>query len=262
MAGAVPNTMERLLAERVHRQIERPREEIRAKIGELTEGLTISRVDVQFAADGWVQVSFGGEDEEAFEALLSSTFGFAKDNAYDIKSGEQVRGFLDEGRLSREAVSFDVGIMEPRRMFAAISLGALRASLCDGSSASIRDVMDALALGDGVALGLRVTAIDDENVNCWPSDSQVTTFNEWRSMPLQRLILVGASKRTVLDVLEKSHLTRDVARVESPSHFVQVISAKIGTQARGLIRPIGERLRDVRIFLFDPVRARKLLTGT
>lgn len=250
------------MAERIPRQTNRPREEIRRKIGELTEGLTISRVDVQFVEDGWIRVSFGGEDEEAFEALLSSTFGFAKDSAYDIRSGDQVRGFLDERRSSKHELSFDVGITEPRRTFAATSLDVLRASFCDGRNISVRDVVEALALGDGVPLGLRVTGVDEESVNCGPSDSQVATFDEWRAMPLQRLVLVGASHRTVLDVLERSHLTRDVARVEGLSHFVQVVSAKIGTQARGLIRPIGERLKDVRIHLFDPVGARKLLAGT
>lgn len=253
--------MNRLLAERVHRQTRAAEEEISRELRQLATGLKISALEVNLTGQGWVNVNFSGEDEEAFETVLGSTYGFAKGSRYDIRRGDHVKGFISERDSSERELRYDIGVTEPTRLMARTPIGVLRALLCDGRPVHIREIMDGFTLWDGIPVRLRTFEVSDPGVDCTLSDAQVGGYHEWRSLPLERLIIVGATNSNAVEALEEARLARDVAKVEPLSMFVQAVAAKIGTQARGLIRPLGRRLEDARFHLFDPTKARKLLIG-
>jgi hypothetical protein len=204
-------------------------------------------------------VIFLGEDQEAYETILGSTFGFAKPSLYEIHRGDILKGFVSERDSSDEFLRLDVGVADPKRVLVTLPQSVLRAQLCDGRPVGLDAIADVLCLREDVPVGLRIARVNEESIECWLSDKAVERFDEWRDLPLERLVIVGASHATIVKAIDYAKLNRDVAKLDSISVLVQVVTAKIGTRARGLVRPLGSRLGNARIHLFDPVNARNLL---
>ncbi len=64
---------------------------------------------------------------------------------------------------------------------------------------------------------------------------QVEKLHSWQQSLLDRLIILGASKETIENVLERTRLTRDVIDVEALGMFEHALTCKLGTNAAGLV---------------------------
>jgi hypothetical protein len=73
----------------------------------------------------------------------------------------------------------------------------------------------------------------------------------WGQSLLDRLIVLGASKDTVENVLERIRLNRDVIGVEALGMFEFALACKFGTDAAGLVSIVGRYLRHSLLVVFD-----------
>ncbi len=77
---------------------------------------------------------------------------------------------------------------------------------------------------------------------------------------LDRLIILGASKGEIENVLERTRLNRDVIDVETLGMFEHALTCKLGTNAAGLVGMMGRYLRNSVFVVFNAKKSLDLLS--
>jgi hypothetical protein len=203
-------------------------------------------VESEFSLEGyWLQIRAKGEDAGAFLNLLKQEYGEAPISRSNLEKWDVVNGFVTGAGRIGYGVYLDIGIQEPAPKDALYPLHRMRAQLAEGEPKSSREILDANALVDYFPLEMVVTELEGDNISVELDDESRDRLVSWRKYPFDRVIVVGADKTLVENVVRASGLQGDVVKVEGLSLFVQSILCKIGTDAPGVIAKIGKRLRGV-----------------
>jgi len=155
----------------------------------------------------------------------------------------------------------DVGVFQPKIVYATIPLSKLQAQLVDGQKAALRKIGELFGFCSDLPLSVKVTCVNEEEsrMEAELSTRQVETYRVWQETLLDRLLVLGAALREVKNALEYAKLNRDIISVESLGLFEHVLTCKLGTDAAGLIPKIGRILKNARFTVFNPKRLRSFL---
>lgn len=189
-------------------------------------------------ANRWVRVELSGEDEAIAASYVNKEIGTCPTSLENAKSYSVLRGFVSKVDLGKQELVVDVGIFEPKIVLATVSLACLQAQLLDGRKADLKKIAENYGLVERSPLSIKpisLIAEESEGLQAELSVDQVEKLHAWQQSLLDRLIVLGASKETIENVLERTRLTRDVIDIETLGMFEHALTCKLGTNAAGIV---------------------------
>jgi len=230
-------------------------------IATLLGGLVVE-TKIQWALPNrWVQVSFSGEDEGIASNYVAKELGFSPTSFEDVKRFTTLKGYVVNLEKNKEEVQVDMGIFQPKIVYAIVPLRHLQAQLVDGGKTALKKIVELYGFCEDLPLDIKIVRVDEEakSVEAELSAEQVGKYVFWQESLLDRLIVIGSSLYDVKKILNCDGLTRDVINIETLGMFEHVLTCKLGTDAAGLIPKIGRCLKNARFAVFNPKRLREFL---
>jgi hypothetical protein len=226
---------------------------------------TFEELDVQAKivgnAGGWVQVAVSGEDEEFSKNFIAKEIGLAPTSIDNVQVGMELKGLIKKNP-NPGFLAVDVGVIEPKIFWAKVPLRHLREVLADSKLVELPKISELWGVREGLPISIKVTGINlDEGIlEAELAEGQLDKLRLWRDSLLDRLVVLGASKSKVLEVLERAHLSRDVIDVDSLGLFEHVLTCKLGTDGAGVIPRVGGYLKTAGFVVFNARKIREFLS--
>ena len=214
------------------------------------------------SANRWVQVSLSGEDEAIATSYINKEIGTCPSSLENAKNYPVLRGYISKLDLTKQELVVDVGIFEPKIVLATVSLACLQAQLVDGKKSDLKKIAEAYGLVERSPLSIKSLSPiveEKEELQAELSVEQVDKLHSWQQSLLDRLIILGASKETIENVLERTRLTRDVIDIEVLGLFEHALTCKLGTDAAGLVSIVGRYLRNSVFVVFNAKKSADFL---
>jgi len=214
-------------------------------------------------ANRWVRVELSGEDEAIAASYVNKEIGTCPTSLENAKSYSVLRGFVSKVDLGKQELVVDVGIFEPKIVLATVSLACLQAQLLDGRKADLKKIAENYGLVERSPLSIKpisLIAEESEGLQAELSVDQVEKLHAWQQSLLDRLIVLGASKETIENVLERTRLTRDVIDIETLGMFEHALTCKLGTNAAGIVGIVGRYLRNSVFVVFNAKKSLDFLS--
>jgi hypothetical protein len=218
------------------------------------EDLDVEAKILGVAAGRWVQIALAGEDESIAANYITKEIGFCPTSFENVKKFSTLNGYITNLEKSREELSIDVGVFQPKIVHATIPLRCLQAQLVDGRKIALRRIVELFGFCEDLPINIKVVHVNREGslIEAELSTRQVEKYEVWQESLLDRLIVIGASLYEVKRMLEYAKLNRDVISVEPLGMFEYALTCKLGTDAAGLIPKIGRILKNARFAVFNP----------
>ena len=215
------------------------------------------------SANRWVLVSLSGEDEAIAASYIKKEIGTCPSSLENAKTYPVLRGYISKLDFNKQELIVDVGIFEPKIVFATVPLICLQTQLVDGRKVDLKKIAEVYGLAERSPLSIKpVSPIAEEGevLQAELSVEQVEKLHGWQQSLLDRLIILGASKETIEKVLERTQLTRDVIDIETMGMFEHALTCKLGTNAAGLVGIVGRYLRNSVFVVFNAKKSFDLLS--
>jgi hypothetical protein len=221
----------------------------------LFEGLRVELANLETGENNWVKIEVKGEDAKVAVRLLErggklAPIGIEKIERFSALNGSVVSSGVERG------ICVDVGLVYPRIVYGMMHLQHLRGQLVDGVKLTIEQIVELFGLTNHFPIEVRVTGIGPHRLDAELTERQLALYSYWINGMVDRLIVLGSSRKRVKEAVEKTGLTRDVIGIESLGLFEHVVVCKLGTDGKGLIARIGKRLYRAKLVAFSP---RKIL---
>ena len=212
-------------------------------------------------ADRWVQVALTGEDEEIATNYVIKEIGVCPSNFENIRKFSKLKGYIRDFKKNGRELLVDVGVFQPKIVYATIPLSCLQAQLMDGRKVALGKIVELYGFCEDLPLNVKVSRLnEDENlIEVELSSEQVRKYMVWRESLLDRLLVLGPTLYDINMTLEQARLDRDVIEVEPLGTFEHALTCKLGTDAAGLIPKIGRTLKNAKFSVFNPKRVRRFL---
>ena len=212
-------------------------------------------------ADRWVQVALTGEDEEIATNYVIKEIGVCPSNFENIRKVSKLKGYIRDFKKNGRELLVDVGVFQPKIVYATIPLSCLQAQLMDGRKVALGKIVELYGFCEDLPLNVKVSRLnEDENlIEVELSSEQVRKYMVWRESLLDRLLVLGPTLYDINMTLEQARLDRDVIEVEPLGTFEHALTCKLGTDAAGLIPKIGRTLKNAKFSVFNPKRVRRFL---
>ena len=229
---------------------------------ELNE-LKIETIILGTIADGWVQIRIEGEDEEVATNYVIKELGLCPKNFENVKKLSTMKGYIRNIKKSDEQLAIDVGVFNPKTIYATIPLRHLQAELVDARNFSLKNIAELFGFCDGLPMKVTISGLDEEKSQIFAelSNGLVRKYAFWRDSLLDRLMVLGPSLYKIMATIERLKLDRDVIDVEPLGLFEHALTCKLGTDATGLIPKIGGNLKSARFAVFNPKSLREHLSA-
>ena len=220
----------------------------------LFNGLEVEAKILGTMADGWVQVDLAGDDEAIAKNYLIKEVGICPSNFENVRKFSTLKGYITDIGKSEGALSVDVGIFQPKIIYANVVLRRLQAQLLDGKEAALRKIAELYGLCEGLPVKVKVASLNREEsrVSAELSSEQIRRYVVWRESLLDRLLVLCSSLREIETAIQYVKLERDVIDVEPLGLLEHALTCKLGTDATGLIPKIGRKLKNARFAVFNP----------
>lgn len=215
------------------------------------------------SANRWVQVSLSGEDEAIATSYINKEIGTCPTSLENAKNYPVLRGYISKFDLTKQELSVDVGIFEPKIILATVPLASLQTQLVDGRKLDLKKIAEIYGLAERSPLSIKPVSPISEEVEGLQGElasEQVEKLRNWQQSLLDRLIILGASLETIENVLERTRLNRDVIEIESLGMFEHALTCKLGTNAAGLVSIVGRYLRNSVFVVFNAKKSFDLLS--
>ncbi len=206
------------------------------------------------SANKWVQVSLSGEDEAIAASYITKKIGTCPTNLEKAKNLPVLKGYISKLDFDKQELIVDVGIFEPKIVFAIIPLASLQIQLGSGKAVDLKKIAEMYSLAERLPLSIKpVSSMTEEaeGLQAELADEQVKKLHDWQQSLLDRLIILGASKEKIEEVLERTRLNRDVIDIETMGMFEHALICKFGTNAAGLVSVVGRYLRNSVFVVFN-----------
>jgi hypothetical protein len=223
-------------------------------LGNLLGGLSIEVTVTGTPANKWVQLELEGEDQEIATNLLQRETAFCPTRLTNIKKFASLKGYITNLQKNQDQLTLDVGVFEPKTVYATVSLKHLQAKLGQSNVPSLKQLSELWGFSDNLPLNLKVLNVKPEEslLEAELQPKQVEQLLTWRDSLLDRLVVLGSPLYEVKAVVEQEGLSRDVIDYEALGMFEHALVCKLGTDAAGLIGRLGHRLRKSRFTVFNP----------
>jgi hypothetical protein len=227
----------------------------------LFKGLEVEANILGTMADGWVKVDLAGEDEAIATNYLIKEVGLCPSNFENVRNFSKLNGYIKSIKKSESALSVDVGIFQPKIIYANVVLNRLQAQLVDGKEVALRKIAVLFGLCEGLPINVEVNSLNEEegHIDAELSSGQIERYVVWRESLLDRLLVLGSSLREIETALQRAKLERDVIDVEPLGLLEHALTCKLGTDAAGLIPKIGRNLKNAKFAVFNPKKLRIFL---
>jgi hypothetical protein len=212
------------------------------------------------SANRWVQVSLSGEDEAIATSYINKQIGTCPTNLENAKNQPILKGYITKVDLVKQELVVDVGIFEPQTVFATVSLASLQTQLVEGKEIDLKRLAEGHGFAERSPLSIKPVSQEGDVLQAELSAGQAEKLHAWQQSLLDRLIILGASKETIENVLERTRLTRDVIDVEVLGMFEHALTCKLGTNAAGLVSLMGRYLRNSVFVVFNARKSLDLLS--
>jgi hypothetical protein len=225
------------------------------------QGLEVEAKILGTVADGWVQVVLGGEDESAATNFLIKEIGVCPSSFGSVRKFSMLKGYIRNIQDDAKELSVDVGVFQPKNVYASLGLRRLQAQLVDGKEIALSKIAELFGLCEGLPVSVKVTGLNEEEsrIDAELSSKQIGRYVAWRESLLDRLLVLGSSLREVELALQHAKLKRDVIDVETLGLLEHALTCKLGTDAAGLIPKIGRNLKNSKFVVFNPKALRAFL---
>ncbi|ASJ02047.1 hypothetical protein A3L09_01585 [Thermococcus profundus] len=210
---------------------------LKALLGDLDVGWKLSAV-----SKNWVKVALEGEDEEISANLVREEFGEIPVSLRSVEEGKVYRGkLIDLGKVGYGAY-VDIGILRPRPKDALLPLYYLKKTF---EEKPVRELIRELGWIDYHPLEVEVTEVEfgAREVEVKLSDAQLKRIRGWLEDGHDKLFITGTVSENVERALIETGHGRDVKRIEELGLMETLLVLKKGTQAPGIIKEIGPRLK-------------------
>ncbi len=233
--------MEFIISERITNiDIIEGKKEVYKIIKNLASGIKL-KINVDIAYDRWIRVKLSGEDSEILKELIKRKFGIAPKKYAQIKIGDVYKSFISE--INEEFLILDMGILSPDYCNGICSLYRLQAQLTNGFKASMEKIVSKFALCLDLPLEARVIKVEgNDNISLEMSDYQVNYLKDLIQNPLERIIIVGALLKEIKKAIHEVKVHRDLIGIETRSISSHILTCKLGTNARGIIKKLAPNL--------------------
>jgi hypothetical protein len=230
------------------------RRQIGDSVEALFDGLSVEATVTGEPDQAWIQVSISGEDEEVAKNLLTRDFGVCPTEIKNVEVGSTLKGFVTRLTESKDRLLVDIGVFQPKTVYAAVPLVNLQRQLADDKKLPVKRIAELWGLCENLPLTVKVTSqeVKDGAFEAELAPELLARLMRWRDSLLDRLLVVGASAEQVKLTVQQTGLERDVIDVEVLGMFEHALVCKLGTDAAGLIGRIGSRLRKARFTVFNP----------
>ena len=218
------------------------------------EELDVEVKVLTISANRWVQVSLSGEDEAIATSYINKEIGTCPTNLETAKNYPVLKGYISKLDLNKQELIVDVGIFEPKIVLATVPLACLQAQLVDGRKVDLKKIAEIYGLAERSPLSIKPLspiAQEGDVLQAELSVEQIEKLHAWQQSLLDRLIILGASKETIENVLERTRLNRDVIGIETLGMFEHALTCKLGTDAAGLVGIVGRYLRNSVFVVFN-----------
>jgi len=216
----------------------------------LFKGLNVE-FEILGVINSWLSIEVSGEDLEVAEQILKSNFGIAPVDASKIKRFECIKGrVLTE---VEDGFIIDIGVFKPNPVKAFIPLWKASAQLTDGKKTNMKILSSLFCLVENIPVEVRLlNVLENGFVEAEFHEKFLNKIKNWILDGLDRLIVIGATLKSVKKALKSSRHIRDIVFVESLGLLEHAIVCKLGTDAVGLIPRIGNFLPDAKLAVFSP----------
>ncbi len=230
------------------------RKQIGDSVAALFEGLSVEATVTGEPNEAWMLVTISGEDEEIAKNLLTRDFGFCPTELKNVKADLALKGYVVHLAESKDKLLVDIGVFQPKTVYAAVSLANLQRQLADGKKLPLKRIAEMWGLCENLPLTIKVASqeIKDEAFLAELSPEQTKRLMCWRDSLLDRLLVLGTSAEQVKLTVQSSGLERDVIDIETLGMFEHALVCKLGTDAAGLVGRLGSKLRKARFTVFNP----------
>lgn len=202
----------------------------------------------------WVKVKVTGEDEGIAKSYITKQIGVCPNSLDEVSVNTELKSYIQKIDNTAGELIVDVGILEPKPVYAHIPLTTLKTQLLEEKEESLKKITELFALSVNLPVSIKVKKVHTtENIiEAEFAPVQIEMFKNWQKSLLDRLIILGTTTDEVTSTLERTRLNRDVINTEAIGLFEQVLTCKLGTDATGLIPRIGRYMRNTQILVFNP----------
>lgn len=231
-------------------------------LGDLFKDLNVEATVTGTLAGKWVQLDLSGEDEEIATNILAREVGLCPINFETVKKFATLRGYVVNPEKSKDALLVDIGISQPKLIFATISFSHMQKQIADGKQLSLKRICELWGINENRPVNIKVINVNSEEakIEAELQSTQIRQLLSWRDSLLDRLIVLGASLYEVNTAINQERLNRDIINIESMGLFEHALICKLGTDAAGLISRMGKRLRKAKFTVFNPKKIFSLST--
>ncbi|MCW3979917.1 MAG: DUF2110 family protein [Candidatus Bathyarchaeota archaeon] len=227
--------------------------ELEKDLTRLFEGLRVELANLETGENNWVSIKVKGADAKVAVRVVERIVRLAPIGMETIERFSVLNGIVALSREER-GISVDVGLVSPRIVYGMVHLQHLRSQLVDGAKLTTEQIVELFGLANHFPIEIRVTRIGEHKFEAELTERQLDLYSLWINTMVDRLIVLGSSRKRVKEAVEKTGFGRDVVGIESLSLSEQVVVCKLGTDARGLITRIGRRLYKASLVAFSPRR--------
>lgn len=226
----------------------------------LLSGLEVEIEILGSVADGWVQIAFSGEDEGIAANYVIQEVGLCPSSFENVGEFSTLKGYIQ--KIGKNELTVDVGIFQPKIVYATVPLRHLQDELVDGRKIAISKIAKLFGFCEGVPVNVKVNGLKGIKnlIDVKLSSEQIRKYIVWQESLLDRLLVLGPTLREVEATIEKGRIDRDVINVEPLGLFEHSLTCKLGTDATGLIPKIGRKLKNARFAVFNPKTLRHFLS--
>jgi hypothetical protein len=224
-------------------------------------GLEVEVKILGTVSNGWVQISLSGEDEGVATNYVIKEVGLCPSNFGNVKKFSTLKGYIKNIGKNRGELSVDVGVFQPKTVYATIALRHLQDQLVDGREIALRKIAELFGFCEGLPVSVTVSGLDEEKslIDGELSSGQIGKYAVWGESLLDRLLVIGPSLHEIKAAIERAKLDRDVIDVEPLGMFEHALTCKLGTDAVGLIPKFGRMLKNARFSVFNAKTVMKFL---
>jgi hypothetical protein len=225
------------------------------------EGLDVETKILGTVAGRWGQIALTGEDEEIATNYVIKEVGVCPSNLENVRKVSTLKGYIANFKKNGGELPMDVGVFQPKIVYATIPLRHLQAQLVDGRKVALGKIAELYGFCEDLPVNVKVSHLDEgeSQIEAELSSEQVRKYVVWQESLLDRLLVLGPSLHEIKMTLKRAKLDRDVIDVEPLGMFEHALTCKLGTDATGLIPKIGRTFKNAKFSVFNPKRVRSFL---